>query len=734
MNMIAKKLSNAFKFTDEEYASTFERFANAFLLPDYPELDPVGGKKDKGMDARIVQSDTGKNLLVVQSCVSPPKKARSKILNTVKKLEENPPVTLIYATPATIGLSLDETKKELRQNHHIQLEVFDATWFIQRAEISDSRKQLADSYSSEILAPFFQSVDPKNLYSEVLTETEERKVIQYLEAHNRDRKQGSNLTKSIFNTLITYALRDSEATTKRYNQNEILESICKIFPVGHHPRIHEIVPPLIARGVKKGKYKYHKSDESFALSFNESQKLSDHLSELANQEIMIRASIFDAIDTAVEKNNIDYEFDRDQLMSLIHKCILWYMQEQGKQLQDPAKHILNVLNTEELMLNYLSTIQQHDSLTQEVVMDIAPTALYLIISTENKEIRQYLRSKSDVFIAQTFLQSTPDVQKAFSKLFGKDTIYVDTTVLINCTSELYTINSPQLLLSTLKTARKLGIRVKTFQPFVDEFVAHLKGPVLLEWKNHFQGKPFHYQESRFNAAPILVQTFSNYEPQNPNSVSKIIDTILGDEDQIANATEYIHEEFHIETETIPAVTEPTAQGEWEYTLKKWKENKRRHKRISQQRFETLVKNDVDAYSEICRLRSEKQNQEDHYGHKFWLLTLDRMYWRIPSIIGQKYNYLFNVAMSMDYLANYVATLANMDAVEQKDIILPASLISYESEIIPFELIDTVTVEWETKDIPRYQKRRNIRKLVQEAKTSGWEMDQDIDIISNLQEE
>ena len=85
--MLHKRLETAFELTREEHGATFERFANAFLLPDYPELEGIGGKKDKGMDARIIEGESGANRIVVQSCVSPRSTARTKTLATVAKLE-----------------------------------------------------------------------------------------------------------------------------------------------------------------------------------------------------------------------------------------------------------------------------------------------------------------------------------------------------------------------------------------------------------------------------------------------------------------------------------------------------------------------------------------------------------------------------------------------------------------------------------------------------------------------
>jgi hypothetical protein len=92
---MSDKLEKAFRLTDEEHAEAFERYANAFLVDDYPELQPLGGKKDKGMDAYIYNNETGTTELVVQSCVSPVASAHTKVLKTIEKLKGNMPGVLI---------------------------------------------------------------------------------------------------------------------------------------------------------------------------------------------------------------------------------------------------------------------------------------------------------------------------------------------------------------------------------------------------------------------------------------------------------------------------------------------------------------------------------------------------------------------------------------------------------------------------------------------------------------
>jgi hypothetical protein len=185
------KLVKAFKVTEEEHADAFERFANAFLVDDDPELKALGGKKDKGMDAYVYNDAEGKVVTIVQSCVSPASRARTKILDTVKKLKKNNilPEVFVYCTSANIGTELDETKKELRRDYKMTLDICDAAWFVARHQMSQNRAAISDAYARETLEPFVRSLQPDKLYSLVLNEHQQRVATQYLEAVHLDRSR-----------------------------------------------------------------------------------------------------------------------------------------------------------------------------------------------------------------------------------------------------------------------------------------------------------------------------------------------------------------------------------------------------------------------------------------------------------------------------------------------------------------------------------------------------------------
>ncbi len=149
----------------------------------------------------------------------------------------------------------------------------------------------------------------------------------------------------------------------------------------------------------------------------------------------------------------------------------------------------------------------------------------------------------------------------------------------------------------------------------------------------------------------------------------------------------------------------------------WSAAKRQHPKVSDERFELLVRNDVNAYLSVVQRRRESKVRGPNYGHKIWLLTLDSMPWRIPGLIGRTADDAWQVAMGTHYLINLVAVVAGIGSGATSDDALPATLFLDEREQVPSELREVVTREWNMEGKKTYQKERRIRELVHEAKAS-----------------
>jgi hypothetical protein len=705
---MSKKLDKAFRLTDEEHSQAFERFANAFLVDDYPELEALGGKKDQGME----------NKLVVQSCVSPVTAARTKVLTTLEKLKGNMPMVFIYCTSAVIGTALDDTRREVRMEHGLTLETCDSPWFVQRANTSQNRAVLSDRYAREVLEPFVRELEPDRLYSLVLSDHEERVAFQYLEAVNLDRLRNRNVTKGIFDALIACVTRHSNPPMTVYSEQQIISAIIGMFPPGHAPRISEIVPGRIQHLVSKKALHFNSSAGGYVLSFPYREKVQVNIQRARERELTFLAALSSAIKRAVVDCEIDYELALDSMTTIGHQCVLWYLSDQGRAVADPSGALLSILNTERMVEEYLRerplpTMKGKKVLTEESVRDVLPHALYVTLSSTDGEIAQYLRWKADLFILHGFLQVTPDVQKACQKLLGGDILYLDTTILVRCIAEYYSPPEMRPVLRTLDSSRRVGCQLRTWQPYIAELVSHLKGPVLLEWINNFRGLPKERLEGMLRTAPTLINVFYRSAGEQGRTLEGIVDEILGKTNEQENASEFLREEFGIDTQELPPL-DGTDEGERQRVFGAWLEGKRRHQDMSEDRFQLLVQNDVNAYVALVKMRRHSRPQGSHYGHKIWYLTLDRMAWRIARVLAPKRDALYEVAMGLPYLMNCVATLANIGVAAIPDDLIPATTILDETEAVPRELREIYQSEWRPTD-KRYLRERRLRELAHQLK-------------------
>ena len=716
------KLVKAFKVTEEEHADAFERFANAFLLDDNPDLKPLGGKKDKGMDAYVYDDVTGQVLMVIQSCVSPASKARAKVLATIKKLKDNNrlPEVFTYCTSANIGIELDETKKELRREYKMTLEVCDAAWFVARHQTSQNRAAISDAYSQETLEPFVRSLQPDKLYSLVLAEGQQRIAVQYLEAVSLDRTKEGNLTKGIFDALIACVTRDSDPPAKAYPAAAIVNAICGMFPAGHTPRIKEIVPGRIQHLVNKKTLHLDTQAGGYVLSARFKEKVQGNIQKAQDLELSFISALSAAVKETADDREIDYQFSIEKVVEIGHQVVLWYLREQGKMVSDPTTKLLNILNAEKLLKEFLICHPLPKStakvpLTEEKLQDLLPHALYTTLNAKDDEVRHYLRGKADLFIVHGFLQVTPDVQEACRRLLGGDILYLDTTILIRCIAEHYSTGSRKPLLDTLEGAKRLGYQFRTWKPYIGELVSHLRNRVHQEWANHYRQRRPEELAMLLRTARTLVRVFCERAKSDKRTLPDIVDEILGTTNEQDNAVEFLHEVFGIVTNELPHLDEDDEDVRGR-AHKAWSDFKLRQENIQLDRFRLLVDNDVNSYVSIIKLRRDLKPDGPDYGHKIWYLTLDHMPWRIARILSPKREAIYEVAMSFSYLMNCVATLAITGEANLPDELIPATTILEEAELVPGEIRSIYEKDFKLGEKPFLQIRK-VRDLAHQLKSS-----------------
>jgi hypothetical protein len=207
----------------------------------------------------------------------------------------------------------------------------------------------------------------------------------------------------------------------------------------------------------------------------------------------------------------------------------------------------------------------------EAIADVLPHVVYKAVNSTEKTIQLYLREKADHFITQSFLQTTPDVHDACKSLIGQDIIYLDTSALIRCIAELYSENGKGPLTTAIRSAKHLAIQFRVWKQHVDELVAHLRGPVLLEWTNHFKELAPDKREPFLWSSPTLLGVFHEASTLRNRTFSSLVEEILGHGNEWENTTEFLQEELGVIVEECP---KPDDNKEWQDIFGTWLGNKR----------------------------------------------------------------------------------------------------------------------------------------------------------------
>src|SRR5271157_2644550 len=134
-------------------------------------------------------------------------------------------------------------------------------------------------------------------------------------------------------------------------------------------------------------------------------------------ELAFLAALSAAVKETAEEFQIDYKFSSEKVVEIGHQAVLWYLSESGKVVSDPTSALLNILNAEKLLEEFLKKHPlpkptRKEPLTEEQLMDLLPHALFTTLNAKDEEVRKYLRGKADLLILHGFLQATPDVQEA----------------------------------------------------------------------------------------------------------------------------------------------------------------------------------------------------------------------------------------------------------------------------------------------------------------------------------
>ncbi len=276
----------------------FESIAKKLFSAAYgDEYVPLGGMHDGGADGYYLSHvyAVKKPNTFFQFSVTDSKLAKDKVVRTIESLRkvERTPKQIIYSTTQNLPKQ-DILKEHIFNQYDILLVIYDR----------DRLKQLVNSDANanklflEFFAPDIDAVknSAKSLHGAVNKFVQDPTVFALLDYELKDRFSKDQLKDRILDSLIYWALRDTDPDSGKFlRREEIAQKISTVFPTA----TSVLAPTLDARLIELSRkvvggaerVRYHKRQDWFCLPF----EMRRQLAERAIEESKLQEDFMDSI-------------------------------------------------------------------------------------------------------------------------------------------------------------------------------------------------------------------------------------------------------------------------------------------------------------------------------------------------------------------------------------------------------------------------------------------------------
>ena len=489
--------------------TNFERFAQTFYgaIQDR-EFIPLGGVHDGGAegfdvgdvgDPEIFSDEAATSFIQVSKQAT----TRAKIRKTIGRLREygrNPKV-LTYITSVVVP-DIDKEERVLTAELGCKVAIRDAKYI----EIYINSNTATEGAFYSYLQPSIS-----HLYSPGASELGEetpkhidRTLAVFLRQEVDNRSSRSSLMESISDSLIIWALRDTDPDPSKgilINRPKILERIeaalptSKSFIRGVLDRRLDVLASKEAPGGRQIRH-YRKTNE-FCLPF--ATRTAVAIENADDDLIKMRVScVFEDRLSERAKENIDGF--RKLIVDVCHKTLERVFEHQGLKV---AQFVTNDDVDDEMFTDVaeiateavreLSENGDNKSLIRRHVLMVLRGTFYMSSQVE----RAYLEKLSRTYVLLLLLKNEPKVVEYFSSMAGSFVLYVGSDILIRALSEIYLEESSQTTINLLKILKGAGSSLILTQTTVEEVATHIRRQIF-EFENA-------YQNNEHRMSPDLVE-------------------------------------------------------------------------------------------------------------------------------------------------------------------------------------------------------------------------------------
>ena len=486
----------------------FERFANEFLsIVEGRNFIPLGGGSDGGADAFKYDElfETERAGLFYQITVQ--KNHREKIRSTASRLTEfgRSPRTIYYVTSRQIP-HIDKEEDLLTEELGVIIKIRDKRYLISHINqsigtISSYRNHLARY--TEFLSRIGGSRDTG------VQHVDDPSVYVFLQNEVSNRSGSRKLVHSILDTLIFWALRETDPDTDVFmTREEIYNSILVSFPWSKsflNAHFDNRLDKLKEKDSLGRQLRWYRKDMKYCLPYEtrkiiKDENVSDEALKIeCNEELRIRASeLYDGDDG-----------EYDLLADLALKTVEQIFQKQGLLLS----HFVSDDSVEEAPFVATDCINEVvdrctvDPKRSLVYKDTISQLLNNLFYNSSPNQRKYLHFLSRTYVLLFTLKAEPRIIDYFSTMGSNFRLFVGTDILVKALSERYVKDEDQRCRNILKASADAGMELCLSSAVLDEIHAHIKA-THWEFINHIaQIEPYLNRDVIRNCGKILIRSY-----------------------------------------------------------------------------------------------------------------------------------------------------------------------------------------------------------------------------------
>lgn len=605
-NMTSNRFEFALEMVDGSDWRRFEKLASAFLVDEFPGLRTMaspGG--DRGRDAEVFvlagQSDTMFQYSVAEDW-------KGKIAATIATILRNHAGVqrLVYATSHQIGARADDLRSSAWNDHKIQLDMRDRSWFVERQDTSPARAEACDEFCTAIVDPILQQKQLVRTIATPLDREESKIALLQLALNSRDIETDRGLTKTCFEALVEAALHDTSAQ-ELMSLEDIKAEVAAMVPSGAAGQVGDLVTSALTRlTVKHGPVKSR--DGKYHLSYQASEEWKNQTVDFLLDQQALEEDLFSgAWGLASAPDNDGLRTESIRLRGVLEHVLMARGEAFAEVIGsgDPLQ-----LTTAEIV-EEIGRMQPNLRMTA----DDAAVALMRVLDGPSERTRRHLTRILDAYTLLAFLQQTPDVQKAFSRIFQEADIWLDTSAVLPLIAEkLLDDISDRTFTAMISAARESGMHFYVTDGVIEEVERHLnmciaraKSP---EW---FGRTPFLF------AAYILS---GRSEAEFLDWISEI----RGEARPLLDVEEYLKYEFGIDKHSLAADADSADVDLRSTVMEHWLEAHEARRQsggtwLDDGTLRRMVAVDVENAVGVIQLR--KRSGDSPLGYTAWWLTLDK---------------------------------------------------------------------------------------------------------------